>query len=128
MNILKTTALVLGTIGVAGATAFSIDTKVSADTTNTLQVSNYSNSANANQLLSSKIQMMNDTGGPSGGRWEYQYTAQPYAFFYNRTTKKWKMVQVTSYTEHTVNVIVNGYMETYDRWVHGDYAPRYVPR
>lgn len=122
MNILKTTALVLGTIGVAGATTFSIDAKVSADTTtNTFQVSK---SVGTSQFAESKVQMYSGGGGgASKGRWEYQYTAQPYAFFYNRTTQKWKMVQVTSFTDHTINVIIDGYQQTYDRWLRGQYAP-----
>jgi len=113
MNVIKTTAIVLGTIGVAGATAFSLDTKVSADTTNTLQVSNSSNSVNANQFLSSKIQMMNDSGGHSYGKWVYQYTAGPFALFRNSVTGAWRHAQIISTTNYTVSVIFDGVAQTF---------------
>lgn len=53
--------------------------------------------------------------------WEYKYTAQPYAFFYNTLTGQWKMLQVTSYTQHTINVMYNGWSQTINRWATGQY-------
>lgn len=46
----------------------------------------------------------------SGGRWVYKYTVEPFAFYYNSTTKKWKMVQVTSTLNHVVNTMIGGYV------------------
>lgn len=43
------------------------------------------------------------------GHWKYMYTAEPYAFYRNTKTKQWKMVQVTSTTQHVVNTMVGGY-------------------
>jgi len=51
------------------------------------------------------------------------FTAQPFALFYNRTIDTYKLVQVTSFTDHTVNVIIDGYQQTYDQWLKGQYAP-----
>ena len=50
-----------------------------------------------------------DTGNyGSVNVWEYKYTAQPYAFFQHKLNGQWKMLQVTSYTQHTINVMFNG--------------------
>ncbi|MGL9971868.1 hypothetical protein [Enterococcus sp. DIV1420a] len=43
------------------------------------------------------------------GYWKYKYTAEPYAFYQHTTTKKWKMVQVTSTTNHLVNTMIGGW-------------------
>lgn len=71
-------------------------------------------------LDESKIQM-SEGGSATYGRWEYKYTAQPYAFFYNSARDQWKMVQVTSYAQHTINVMIDGYYKTFDRYLKGQY-------
>ena len=47
------------------------------------------------------------------GRWVYMYTAQPYAFYRNTKTKEWKMVQVTPYSTHIANTIINGWATSF---------------
>lgn len=47
--------------------------------------------------------------------------AEPDAFFYNSAIDEWKMVQVTSYTDNTVTVIVGGWSEAFNRWAKGYY-------
>lgn len=46
------------------------------------------------------------------GKWVYKYTAQPYKFYFHTKKKKWKMVQVTAFSTHVQNVVVNGWMNT----------------
>ncbi|WP_242651985.1 MULTISPECIES: hypothetical protein [Leuconostoc] len=100
----------------AGVVAFSVDlSKASADSTSTIVTAPF-------PVTQSLIQM-SEGGSATYGRWEYKYTAQPYALFYNSARDQWKMVQVTSYTQHTVNVMIDGYQKTYDRWLRGQYAP-----
>lgn len=54
------------------------------------------------------------------GRWEYMYTAEPYAFYRNTATMEWKMVQVTPTWTHVQNTVVNGWMSSlansYNYW------------
>ena len=53
----------------------------------------------------------------SAGRWVYMYTAEPYAFYRNSKTKKWKVVQVTPTTKHVINTMINGYVNSYGNHV-----------
>ncbi len=53
----------------------------------------------------------------STGKWVYMYTAEPYAFYRNTKTKKWKMVQVTPTTTHVLNTMINGYVNSYGNHV-----------
>ncbi|WP_024344516.1 hypothetical protein [Streptococcus equinus] len=54
--------------------------------------------------------------GDKYNEWHYQYTAQPYDFYYNPYKGTWKMVQVTSTTDHLVRTIFNGWAK-YGPWV-----------
>lgn len=120
MNIMK------AGLGLAGVVAFSVDlSKASADSTSTLATSTLATSTivTAPFPVTQSLIQMSEGGSATYGRWEYKYTAQPYAFFYNSARDQWKMVQVTSYTQHTVNVMIDGYQKTYDRWLRGQYAP-----
>ncbi|WP_201780767.1 IS3 family transposase, partial [Liquorilactobacillus ghanensis] len=62
------------------------------------------------------------SGGSSKGKWEYMYTYGPYAFFKNTATGNWKTVQIISTTKYTINVIINGYEQTFERYLKGEYA------
>lgn len=90
---------------------------VSADSTTTSPV------ANDSVLVHSFATVPTGSGGQTNGRWKYMYTAEPYAFFYNSAIDEWKMVQVTSYTKHTVTVMVGGWSDTINRWAKGYYLP-----
>lgn len=64
-----------------------------------------------------------DDGGSSNKNqlWEYQYAAEPYAVFKNIITGETKALQITSYTQHTINVINQGWQQTFSRWATGQY-------
>lgn len=90
---------------------------VSADSTT-------SHVANDSVLTHSFATVPTGSGDQTKGRWKYMYTAEPYAFFYNSAIDDWKMVQVTSYTKHTVTVMVGGGSDTFNRWATGYYLPK----
>ncbi|MBY4765051.1 hypothetical protein ACRPMK_08395 [Streptococcus uberis] len=56
--------------------------------------------------------------GDKYNRWEYRYTAQPYDFYFNPFTGSWKMLQVTSNTNHLVQTIFDGWAKS------GPWVPR----
>lgn len=116
----------IATLATAAAFAVTTDVKsVSADTvttsTTTFVPSGFEDSSFLSSALGeSKIQM-SEGGNATYGRWEFKYTAEPYAFFYNAARDEWKMVQITSSTQHTINVMVDGYYKTYQRYLKGQY-------
>ncbi|MFT9452463.1 hypothetical protein [Liquorilactobacillus ghanensis] len=95
--------------------------KISADTTdNTTQTLTRTNTTPSLHIVSLMQEPV--SGGSSKGKWEYMYTYGPYAFFKNTATGNWKTVQIISTTKYTINVIINGYEQTFERYLKGEYA------
>lgn len=101
-------------------TSLFVATTVSADTVSDTATIDNVLSENLNPIQSRQAYLDTSSFGNKNA-WEYKYTAQPYAFFYNSLTKQWKMLQVTSYTDHTINVVFNGWTQTINRWATGQY-------
>lgn len=63
--------------------------------------------------IARELNKVADTSYPSFravGYWKYKYTAEPYAFYQHTSTKKWKVVQVTSTMNHLVNTMIGGWV------------------
>ncbi|EJF00324.1 hypothetical protein [Liquorilactobacillus mali] len=116
--------LYLGAVTLASVIAFPVFypvDKISADTndttTQTLTRANTTPSLHIVSFMQEPV-----SGGSSKGKWEYMYTYGPYAFFKNTATGNWKTVQIISTTKYTISVIVNGYEQTFKRYLKGEYA------
>lgn len=53
------------------------------------------------------------SGGYTGGRWVYRFSADPYDFYRHLGTGIWSMRQSTPTTTHVVNTMINGYFKSY---------------
>lgn len=73
------------------------------------------NKASTTPPVITYVQVPSDPGNVYS-KWIYKYTAAPYDFYYNPYLGTWKMVQTTSYMNHMVQTIFNGWA-TSGPWV-----------
>lgn len=59
------------------------------------------------------------------GKWIYQYTIDPFSFYKNSATGKWRTVQTTSTITHTAHTVVEGNVTHSTSWPVPYYNPAY---
>lgn len=59
------------------------------------------------------------------GKWIYQYTIDPFSFYRNSVTGKWRTVQTTSTITHTAHTVIEGNVTHSSSWPVPYYNPAY---